>query len=143
MKRYHHPSKPEKLSKNAIKRRLRKALDAIEPISREKCNLELKLAATKGSLHLATQEIKKLTEHLEKVTEKVWSHFRVYDQSPERSTIETWRFSGSAQISFGVDFSDVRMMAMADKDAYLSLIADQFAAKARDCAIRNLKIISQ
>lgn len=142
MKRYRRRRKPEKLSKNSIKRRLRKALDAIEPLSRDNCNLKLRVAAVQGSLVKAEREIKRLHGQLEKVTENVWSHFRVMDSPPSKAEMELWRFDGTARVAFGVDVHDVRMRPMANRDAWIELIADQFAAKARECALKNLKIIS-
>jgi hypothetical protein len=57
------------------------------------------------------------------------------------SIMQIWRCSGNAHIAIAVDLHMVRSLPRGEREAYLSMLVDDFTKKAREHAIRNFKIL--
>ncbi len=144
MKRYRHHPKPAKLSKNQIRRRLHQALQAIEPISREKANLTLELSTTRSRLWRSEEERTRLTQKFDKLTETVWQHARVYPGEPvnKHDAMPCAQFTGCVQIAVGVDLNGVRMMTPKNSEAWIEAMAQRFAQEAHDRFMEQIRFVS-
>lgn len=152
MKRYTKRPKTVKVSKRKLETQV-KALQQVVDTATKKAewagqhHLRAKEALMMEScrargLH---EEVVKLREKLEKVTEPVWKHARVVcDPPPEMMTAEIrrlWEIQGAANIGISVEFRHVRRMPGGDREAFLERLVEDFTRKAREHAVKNFRVL--
>jgi len=141
MKRYLKHPKPAKLTKNQMRRRLQIALEVIEPISREKCNLRLQNSALAGRIAELQSEVRTFREALNNVTRPVRHYFRCdRTESKMERIMPEQRLTGSYQIVMRqvIDAADIRMRL--DENDWVEAFARLFAREAYESAKKHLKL---
>jgi hypothetical protein len=152
MKRYKKRIKPVKVSKRSLESRLQSTESAKSEVENalklsrhytDEARRSLRMEVVRSNGY--RDEVVKLQEKLEKVTEPVWRHARMHLNPPievdPESIMQIWRCSGQANIAIAVDLHEVRSLPRGEREAYLSMLVDDFTKKAREQAIRNFKIL--
>lgn len=141
MKRYLKHPKPAQLTKNQMKRRLQMALEAIEPISREKCNLRLQNSTLASRIAELQSEVRTFRDALNNVTRPFRQHFRCdRTEAKVEHIMPEQRLSGSYQIVLRqvIDAGDIHMRL--DDNDWVEAFARVFAREAYESAKKHLKL---
>lgn len=141
MKRYLKHPKPAKFTKNQMKRRLQIALEIIQPISREKCNLRLQNTTLSSRIAELQSEVRTFRDALNNVTRPFRQHFRCdRTEAKVEQIMPEQRLTGSYQIVLRqvIDAGDIHMRL--DDNDWVEGFARVFAREAYESAKKHLKL---